>query len=137
MKLFEIVDHTADVGIVAHGATREQLFANAALGMMSIIVDPASVQPGETLEVCVEADDRAALLAAFLSELLFRLEVEHFVTHRAEVSNVSDTELRATLHGEQICERHEFLGEIKAVTHHGLSVEQDGDAWHATVLFDI
>jgi protein archease len=137
MKPFEIVDHTADVGIVAHGATRKGLFANAALGMMSIIVDPEGVLDAETLDVCVDADDRAGLLASFLSELLFRLEVDLFVTHRADVSDVSDTELRATLHGERICERHEFLGEIKAVTHHGLSVEQDGDAWHAMVLFDL
>jgi SHS2 domain-containing protein len=137
MKPFEIVEHTADVGLVARGRTLPELFANAALGMMSLLVDADSVAPGEAMPVSVEADDRATLLAALLSELLFRLEVDRFVTHHIAVSSLSDVELHATAYGERIGEHHEFLGEIKAVTHHDLTVEPDGDAWRATVLFDV
>ena len=137
MRPFEITDHTADVGITAYGATREELFANAALGMLSIIGDPDTVAAKDTREVQVRASDPAALLAAFLAELLFLLEVEHFVTRRADVESVSDTEARATLHGEPIAPHHELHTEIKAVTHHGLRVEQVGGTWEANVLFDI
>ncbi len=137
MRPFEITDHTADVGITAYGATREELFANAALGMLSIIGDPDTVAPKQAREVQVQASDPAALLAAFLAELLFLLEVEHFVTRRADVESVSDTEARATLHGEPIAPHHDLHTEIKAVTHHELTVEHTEHGWRGTVLFDI
>lgn len=137
MQPFEIIDHTADVGLAAHAATCEELFANAALGMCSIIGDPNTVGETETREVRVAAPDIAALLATFLAELLYLLEVEHFVCRRAEVEAVTDTDVRAILHGEPISPDHDLHTEIKAVTHHGLAVEQRDGAWHATVLFDI
>ena len=137
MQPFEIIDHTADVGLEAHGATLEELFANAALGMFSIIGGAGKVSPRETREVSVEADDRELLLVAFLAELLYVFEVDRFVPHHVEVRHVSETTVTATEHGEPIAPHHEFHTEIKAVTHHGLSVEQDGDVWRATVLFDI
>ena len=137
MEPFEIVDHTADVGIVAHGATLPELFANAAAGLATIVTDRDRVEERASRRLRVEAEDRAGLLAALLSELLFLLEVERFVTRRIEVESVSDIEAVATAFGEPICDRHEFLAEVKAVTHHDLSVERDGDAWRATVLFDV
>ena len=137
MQPFEIIDHTADVGLAAHGATCEELFANAALGMCSIIGDVETVREAETREVHTTAPDSAGLLAAFLGELLYLLEVEHFVCRRAEVESVTGTEARAILHGEPMSPGHDLHTEIKAVTHHDLTVEQRGGAWHATVLFDI
>ena len=137
MQPFEIIDHTADVGLAAHGVTCEELFANAALGMCTIIGDAGTVREAETRETRAAAPDRAALLAAFLGELLYLFEVERFVCRRAEVESVTDTEARAVLHGEPISPRHDLHTEIKAVTHHGLTVEQRDGAWHATVLFDI
>jgi len=137
MRPFEITDHTADVGITAYGATREELFANAALGMLSIIGDPDTVAAKDTREVQVQASDPAALLAAFLGELLYLLEVEHFVFHDAVVETISETEVRATINGEPLAPHHDLHTEIKAVTHHGLRVEHVGGTWEANVLFDI
>jgi SHS2 domain-containing protein len=37
MKEFEIIDHTADIGIVAYGKTKREVFINAAKGMFEII----------------------------------------------------------------------------------------------------
>ena len=37
MKPFEFIDHTADVGIKAWGATLTELFENSAKGMFSVI----------------------------------------------------------------------------------------------------
>ena len=137
MQPFEIIDHTADLGLAARGATRDELFANTALGMMSIIGDAERVAEAETRPVRATADDPAALLAAFLGELLFLLEVDGFVTRRVEVESVTDRDVRATAYGEPLGPHHELKTEIKAVTHHDLSVEQRDGTWHATVLFDV
>ena len=137
MQPFEIIDHTADVGLAARGASREELFANAALGMMSIIGNRDTVNDAETRAVRATADDPAALLAAFLGELLYLLEVDQFVCRRVDVESVSDTDVQATAYGEPLGPHHELETEIKAVTHHNLTVEQQDNAWHATVLFDV
>ncbi|MFO7898855.1 MAG: archease [Planctomycetota bacterium] len=137
MEPFEILEHTADVGIAAHGATLEDLFANAAYGMFSIVTDLVNVEPREPREITATAADRPGLLVAFLSELLYRCEVDRFLTRRVEVTRLTDTELTATAHGEPIGPQHALDAEIKAVTRHELTVEKRGDAWHATVLFDI
>lgn len=137
MNKFEIIDHTADVGITATGDTLEELFENAALGMFHVIGGVDGVKPAGTREVRLAADDVESLLAAFLAELLYMLDAEHFVTHHADVRHISDREVRADVHGEPLSPRHRLDTEIKAVTHHDLEVRKGRDGWHATVLFDV
>jgi len=137
LRQFEIVEHTADVGLIAYGDTREALFANAALGMFSIIGNPAKVSPREPRPIRAEGDDGETLLAAFLTELLYVFDTEHWMVHGVEVADLSETEVRATARGEPASPDHDLTTEIKAVTHHGLSVRREGGTWRATVLFDI
>ena len=42
---FEILEHTADVGIVAHGGSLAELFANAATGMFAIMAELEGDRP--------------------------------------------------------------------------------------------
>jgi SHS2 domain-containing protein len=76
---FEFIEHTADVGVRAWGPQREDVFAQAALGMLSLVVEATSVEPRERYEVCVEASDGELLLAAWLNELLYFVEGRHVV----------------------------------------------------------
>ncbi len=136
-RTYDIIDHTADVGLVAFGNSREEVFANAALGMLEIMSDRIRVSPREQRRIAVEADDAALLLAAVLSELLYLLEVERFATHHLTVEAVSDTKASAVAHGEPVAPHHEFRTAIKAVTHHDLEVTETADGWRAQVFFDI
>src|SRR3972149_3116575 len=52
---FEIMEHTADAGIVAHAGSLEELFANAAAGMFSLMADLDSVHPAEQRDIAIEA----------------------------------------------------------------------------------
>ena len=137
VRKFDIIDHTADVGVAAHGATREELFGNAALGMFTVIGDLGRVAPREKRDVIVDAKDLESLLVSFLAELLFIHEIHHFMICDVRVDFVTDTRVQATVRGEALSPKHEIYTEIKAVTHHDLKVEHTGDGWNATVLFDI
>jgi SHS2 domain-containing protein len=54
------------------------------------------------------------------------------------VKRVSDTALEGEIAGEAIDKRrHAVSGEIKAVTFHGLRVEERDGVWTAQVLFDV
>lgn len=135
---FEILEHTADAGIVVHAATLEELFVQSALGMYAVITDIAGVRDQTSREVQVEAADAEHLLVAWLLELLFLTETEHLLFSRFDV-RIKDNVLRGTAHGEPLDAAHHELGAIiKGVTRHLLDVRQEADGcWRATVLFDV
>ena len=71
---YELVDHTADIGVRAWGATPEEVYEQAAHAMFSLICDPREIGERETVEVDARGGPgRDLLLAAWLNELLYRL----------------------------------------------------------------
>ncbi len=134
---FEVIDHTADVGILARGRTLEELFAHAAAGMLSFLVAPDTVRPRERRRVTVEAEDLPGLLVAWLNELLVLLNADGFVPASCEVREVSPGRLEADVWGEPVDpRRHRFRLDVKAATYHQLEIRQDG-LWQARVIFDV
>jgi len=132
---YEEIDHTADVGIRAHGRTVDELFANAAEGMFSLIAELSTVKPVGEVEVRLEAEDLPTLLLRWLSELLYVHETQRLLFSSSEV-HVVGTSLEGRVRGEAIDKkRHELKLAIKAVTRHGLTVDLEKGI--AEVIFDI
>jgi len=137
MARFDIIEHTADTGIKAYGATLEEAFANAAYGMFTLIADPETVRETLSREINVEADDREALLVAWLNELLYVLDVEQLVFKRFTVLDLNDTHLSAEAHGEPIdTRRHVLRPGVKAATFYMLRIDES-DGVSVQVIFDI
>jgi len=135
---FEIMEHTADVGIVAHGDSLAELFANAATGMFAIMAELEDVRQTEERRIEVEARDHEGLMVRWLTELLYYLDAEELLFSRFVVEEVSETRLRARAFGERIdAERQRLHFGVKAVTRHMLEVAQEEDGYRAQVLFDI
>ncbi len=138
MKDYEIIEHTADIGIRAFGDTEEHLFENAAAGMFSLICNPSLVRDTHAYPVSIEAEDRETLLVEWLNELLFLFEARGVIFGRFEVDDISEVHLTATAFGEDLDrERHRLMADIKAVTYHMLKVRRVDGRWEATVIFDI
>ncbi len=137
-NLFELIDHTADVGIRAYGPDLPQLFAHAALGMFSLVADLEKVRDSTPLEVRLDEDDVEELFHAWLAELLYHFEVDQIILSRFEVHEASETTITATCWGEPIdLTRHTIRTQIKSVTYHELKVLYSTDGYTAEVLFDI
>ena len=133
----EAFEHTADVGFMVTAATMEELFMSAAQGMFSLITDPESVRPSQTRHITVTATDHTALLVRWLSELNFLHQTEHILFCRFTL-RIRPDQLDADVAGEPVDPaRHAILTEIKAVTFHGLKVEQTAGQWQARILFDV
>ncbi|HYR81895.1 MAG TPA: archease [Thermoplasmata archaeon] len=132
---YEEIEHTADVAIRAYGSTLDELFANAAEGMFSLIADLDSVKAVGEVEVRLEAEEIPTLLLRWLSELLYIHETQRLLFSSFEV-RVVGTSLQGRARGEAIDKkRHELKLVIKAVTRHGLTV--DPEKGIAEVIFDI
>lgn len=135
---FEPFEHTADAGIVAHGDTLQEIFANAAAGMFALMADPGGIEERERREIEVKARDREGLFVAWLSELLYYVDAEEMLFRRFEIEELTGTRMRATAFGERIDrERHDLRFGVKAVTRHMLEIAPEDGGWRAKVLFDI
>jgi SHS2 domain-containing protein len=128
----------ADVGIRAWGPTRAAAFAEAALGVLALTVEPASVEEREGREVRAQADGPETLLVAWIDECLYVHEIEGFVTRRIEITECSDSLVHGRLLGEPLDPgRHRLGTVVKAATLHGVSVEAAGTRHEVRVIVDV
>ena len=66
-KDFEIVGHTADIGITAYGADIRQAFANAARALFSLITELDDVEEILHRDIELTAPDKESLLVKWLN----------------------------------------------------------------------
>ena len=120
MGTIETFDHTADVGLRIRGDDLDD-----------------RVEALESLSL--EAETTLDLLVAWLNELIFRSETGHRLYSHFNVRVAADgLNLRAEIGGESIDhDRHILDHEVKAVTHHGLSLDREGQGWLAELILDI
>ncbi len=136
--MYETFEHTADLGLRVRAPDLDTLFAEAAEALFSVVVeDLGAVRPLHRHEVQVAGGDREYLLFDWLKELLYRFDAEHLLFRRFE-AKVTEAGLTAAAWGEPLDrDRHELAHEVKAITYHGLRVEQTADGWLAEVIVDI
>ncbi len=135
---FEILEHPADVGFLAHGRTLEELFANAALAMMSLGWELDAVEERERREIEATGEDTETLLYDWLSEILALADAERLVFRRFEVSELTEGRASGAAWGEPLDKsRHQALTYVKAVTLHQFEVKETQQGWTARVYLDV
>jgi protein archease len=123
---FEVIDHTADVGIIAYGSNLKEAFANSAYGMFSLIADLDGVKEKVSRKVDIHSTDQEALLVDWLNELLYLFDVEHIIFKRFEIIALSQKRLQARVYGEKVdASRHQLKTAVKAATYHMLKIEKN------------
>ena len=138
VKPFEIIDHTADIGIVAYGADIKQVFANAALGLFNLMADLGNLKEDTKRQIELSAEDVEVLLVEWLNELIYISDVEHIIFKRFEINELSNTQLRAICFGEKIKSgQHKLKREIKAATYHMLRLNKENGSYKVQIIFDI
>ena len=136
MKRYELIEHTADIGINAYGKTLREAFASAAYGMFSIIAELESVREAEKRRVEVSADDIEGLLFEWLNSLLYYIDVEMLLFRRFDIIEFGDTRLVADCYGEKYnASRHRIKTGVKSATYHMLEVDRQKN--RVRVIFDI
>ena len=145
---FELLEHTADIGIRASGASLEEVFEHATEGLAEVLGarpgrspgapdGSGAARPGKPVAVEVSAGDPGGLLVDWLNEVLWLLEEGQAMVAGVRVERVGD----GTASGEVVLaaggpEPDGTL--VKAVTYHRLRVEPDpGGGWLAEVYLDV
>jgi SHS2 domain-containing protein len=137
-KAFKILDHTADIGIIAYGADVEELFSNAALALFSLITELESIEEKLHHNVKVSSEDRDSLLVEWLNELIYFFDAKHILFKRFDIESLTHNELQATCHGEGFDPtKHKIKRGVKAATYHMLKLDKNSDGYKAQVILDI
>jgi SHS2 domain-containing protein len=139
---FEILDISGDAGIRAYGDKFEEAFANAGIGMYSLITDLDKIEERQNIEIEAKGDSPEGLLVAYLNELIFRFDTYGFVGKRIEMElfglQPSAYYIKAKVWGEEFDPgRHEGRLLVKAATYHNIRVEKINDKCEVEVIFDI
>lgn len=138
---YQILDHTADKGVRAWGRTLEELFENASRGMYRLVVDPTGKQMELSFPIRVEETDpvdRSDLLVKWLRELIYLTDVHKAVFTDFTVHRVTETSVEGEARGFIVEDNAVLDGApVKAVTYHGLRLEQTHDGWEAEFYVDV
>ncbi|MDA3895407.1 MAG: archease [Desulfobacteraceae bacterium] len=135
---YELIDHTADIGICITEASIKGLFEISALAMFEQIADTTNLVGSHTKEIHVKGIDRTDLLINWLRELLCCWTIDNCLVREITIITINNNHLSANItYDEFELKTHEILKDIKAVTYHGASVEEVDNGWQATIIFDV
>ena len=136
MRKFKLIEHTADIGVVAYGQTLAEAYANAAYGMFAIIAELKNVKEVESREVELYEDDPEALLFEWLNRLLYVFDVEKLLFKRFDITDFDGRRLKAVCYGEKYDpSRHQIKLGVKSATYHMMKV--DAKKSEVQVIFDV
>ena len=138
MPHFDIIDHTADIGITAYGNDHAEVFSTAAHAMFSLITELDNVEEKVSCQIEKTEDGMEVLLVSWLNELLYIYETEHMLLKRFDIIHLDKKHIEAIAWGEKIDRaKHLLTTDIKAATYHLLSIERTQDGGYAArVIFD-
>jgi protein archease len=140
---FELLEHTADVGVRARGASLEEVFEQATLGLAEVLGAWRPAARGARWVEVVPAEggsgDLGGLLVDWLGEVLYLLEVRDAALAAVRVDRVAAD-------GAEVVGSVALAGAggaplggtpVKAVTYHRLRVERQAGGWLAEVYLDV
>lgn len=140
-KIYESIDHTADLSIKVYGKDLEELLKNCSAAMMDVICDLNTIELKNQYSVSSSGNSEEELLVNLLQELLYLHEVKKLLFCKFEFKindNIKNREVEGNVWGEEIdFSRHDLLNDIKAVTYSDLKVEHENGKLSVKITFDI
>jgi SHS2 domain-containing protein len=138
MRRFEVLDHTADIGLIIYGENLKVLFENAGEAFFHLITDLRKVRRRIEKRINIGGESLDRLMVDWLSELLYLHDVENLLFKGFKVESVGKDGLKAIVKGEPFREGvHVIKTGVKAVTYHQIEVRQEQEGWRARIIFDL
>lgn len=138
MKDYELIEHTADIGIRVRADDLKGIFKKSALAMFDIIaeeINPAA-KDFKKIETNVRGGNLDELFINWLNELLYQSATKELIFSDFQIQKLDRNNLEAALIGRDN-KNYRINTEIKAATYHELQIEQIKSGWQAEIIFDV
>ncbi|MCX7624286.1 MAG: archease [Thermomicrobium sp.] len=139
---YEYLDHEADIGLEATGASLEEALQDGVRGLLALLVDPETVEPRETVTVQARGEDPGSLYVALLNAVLAAVDLHRMFFRDFELTHLAQVDdhlvVEGKLYGEPIdLGRHAVEIEVKAATYGGLLAERTDSGWRLRCVLDL
>jgi len=135
-KGYEIIEHTADIGIRVKAADLKGIFEKSARAMFELIAEKKKKGLKKTVKIELEDDNLEELFVSWLNELLSLSAVKELIFSGFKIENLGNNNLSAKVEGSPVS-NYKVHKEIKAATYHELSLREISSGWQAEVIFDV
>ena len=133
---YEIIDHTADIGLRIIGSDLKELFQNSGLSLFQISSRKQFTKDKRHTPVVIKqkAENIEELFINWLNELLSLSAVKGLIFYHIKINKITEQP-------EAICQssinNYKVNTEIKAATYHNLSIKNNEKGWEARVILDV
>jgi SHS2 domain-containing protein len=136
-KDYEILEHTADIGIKVSGKSLAEVFRKAVLATADLLSGGIEIKPREEKNFSLEEENIETAFVSVLEEIVFLCENELFLPSKCFVE-ILDNKYSIDLKGDFLAAEDMHGGtEIKAVTYHRLEVKKIDDKYEVACIFDV
>lgn len=138
MEYFELLEHTADIRILAKGDNRRSLFTAALKGLCEVMkpgYKDVSDESGPGYEFKLDSVDISALLIDFLAEALSIMQTYNVLLPGVKFENIDNHSVSGKFQGFPV---RAFDEDVKAVTYHEAEVvRNDKNDFEAIIVLDL
>ncbi|MDD5477544.1 MAG: archease [Candidatus Omnitrophica bacterium] len=138
MKNYEVLEHTADIGIRVKSSSLEGLFKSAGLAITEFSAKKQKNQFPEKHKFVItqKAANVEELFVNWLNELLSLSCAEALIFEDIKINQINEQFVDAVATGTDN-RNYKTSVEIKAATYHQLKVQKINSHWQAEVIFDV
>jgi len=139
---FEITDESSsgDVKLRLSGLDLKELFADAAIGVTSVMTEAGALGANRRIDVELNSDSLEDLLFDWLGEIIYLKDAEQFLPTEVHFKKFEEDSCRisAVLKGDTLdSSRHSIKVDIKAVTYYEFNLTKKNDKWIAEAVLDL
>jgi SHS2 domain-containing protein len=141
MEKYIFLPHTADTKFQAFGKTLEEAFANAALALTEVVVEPNKIKAKILKKIKIESEDEKSLLYDFLEQFLILIDTDDFLINKVRTISIEQgnkrLKLNADIVGDSGIQKYKPKTAIKAVTYQEMEIHKDKKEYMVQVILDL
>lgn len=135
---FELLEHTADIGVRVVGSHPAEVFRTAVTGLFSVMLDALPDNPSCQHKLELNATDYPDLLCDFLNQMLYLFDAEKLVPLGMRFEQLEPSRLRSNVtFGKFDPTQIGVRTYVKAVTYHQLKFQSISDQTIAEFFLDV
>lgn len=137
-RLYELLEHTADICVRVKAPDLKGLFKNTALAVFDIMAKEQKfgIKKEKKIKITQEAENLDELFINWLNEILSLSSAKELIFSDFKISKLTENNLEATLVGSDMS-NYKVSTEIKAATYHDLKLERIDSGWLTEVILDV
>ena len=143
-KQFKLLEKqvAAEMAFEAYGKNTNELFSNAALATMEIMVNTVAVEPKMKKIIKLQGEELKSLLIGFLNEIIYYKDAEQIFLSKFDVKIKQKDDgiyiLTAEIAGEPLnYKKHQMRADVRAASGQQSELKQEGKKWTAKVVLNI